>query len=55
MAWLSENWFWLLLGGGFLGLHLFGHRGGGGCCGGHGAKRDLKEQGGSEGSPERDD
>lgn len=34
MIWLAENWLWVVLGGGFIGLHLFGHRMGGG-CGGH--------------------
>ena len=27
MAWLSNNWIWILLGGAFLALHLFGHGG----------------------------
>jgi hypothetical protein len=33
MAWLAENWFWLLLGVAFIAMHLFGH----GSHGGHGA------------------
>lgn len=41
MAWINENWLWLLLIGGMLAMHLFGHKGhgaggGGGCCGGGG-------------------
>ncbi len=51
MEWVSENWIWLLLGLGMVGMHMFGHgrgshRGhgsghahgghGGGCCGGMG-------------------
>lgn len=27
MAWISENWFWLLLGVGFIAMHMFGHGG----------------------------
>lgn len=42
MNWLADNWIWLVLVGGFVALHLVGHRGGaghgGGCCGGHGHK-----------------
>jgi hypothetical protein len=42
MEWLTENWFWVVIGGLFVGMHLFGHGGhgghGGGCGhGGHGA------------------
>lgn len=43
MNWLAENWIWVLLGGGMVAMHLFGHRGhgghgghGGSCGGGHG-------------------
>ena len=32
MEWLIDNWFWVLFGGLFIGMHLFGH----GCHGGHG-------------------
>ncbi|MFZ5619746.1 MAG: DUF2933 domain-containing protein [Pseudomonadota bacterium] len=38
MEWLTENWFWLLIGILFVGMHLFGHGGHGGGGGGHGAK-----------------
>ncbi len=31
MEWLAENWFWLLIGILFVGMHLFGH----GSHGGH--------------------
>ncbi len=33
MQWLLDNWIWVLLGGGMLAMHLFGH-------GGHGKKRN---------------
>ena len=29
MEWLAENWFWLLIGIVFVGMHLFGHGHGG--------------------------
>ncbi len=32
MAWLAQNWIWLLFGVAFVAMHLFGH----GCHGGHG-------------------
>lgn len=32
MEWLAENWFWILIGTLFVGMHIFGH----GCHGGHG-------------------
>lgn len=38
MAWLSNNWIWVLLGVGFIAMHLFGHRG----HGGHGRHRDAQ-------------
>ncbi len=41
MSWLAENWLWVVLGGGFIGMHLFGHRMGGG-CGGHGHRSHGK-------------
>lgn len=47
MQWLAENWFWVLLIAGFLGMHLFGHghggHGSGGCCGG--SKPDDRDAG----------
>ena len=27
MAWLAQNWFWVLIGALFIGMHLFGHGG----------------------------
>ena len=35
MEWITANWFWILIGVLFIGMHLFGH---GGHCGhaGHG-------------------
>ncbi len=47
MAWLSQNWFWLLIAAVFIGMHFFGH----GCHGGHGGHGDH----GAEKSDERDD
>ena len=35
MAWLTENWFWILTFIAFVAMHLFGH-GGHGDHGGHG-------------------
>ena len=41
MEWLTENWFWVLIGILFVAMHMFGHGGhgghGGGGHGGHGA------------------
>jgi len=39
MEWLTENWFWLLIGILFVAMHLFGH-------GGHGRKRDTDKPSG---------
>ena len=42
MAWLTENWFWILTFIAFVVMHMFGH----GAHGGHGAgdrKRDADE------------
>lgn len=33
MQWVIDNWVWLLLGGGMIAMHLFGH-------GSHGKNRD---------------
>jgi len=50
MEWINENWIWLLLGGGMIGMHLFGHGkhghgGGGGCCGGgHAHGKEKSDQ-----------
>ncbi len=30
MEWLAENWFWILVGIAFVGMHMFGHGGHGG-------------------------
>lgn len=40
MSWFAENWIWVALGGGFIAMHLFGHRMGGG-CGGHGKNKNA--------------
>jgi hypothetical protein len=43
MNWISENWLLLLFGGLMVGMHFFGHKGHGGCCGGgHRHKEDKK-------------
>jgi hypothetical protein len=38
MEWLQNNWFWIVLVVGFVGIHMFGH--GGHQHGHHGHKRD---------------
>lgn len=55
MAWLTENWIWVLFGVAFIAMHLFGHGGhgghggrGGGC--GHGSHGS---DGGSDGDPDK--
>ena len=40
MAWLTANWFWVLVLIGFVAMHVFGH----GCHGGHG-KHDRQRNG----------
>lgn len=40
MAWLSENWFWVIILILFVVLHLFGH---GGMHGGHGHGQHTEE------------
>ena len=57
MAWLTENWIWVLFGLGFIAIHLFGHGGhgghggqgghGGGHCG-HGGQRSHGDVGGRD-------
>ncbi len=42
MAWLSDNWFWVLIGVLFVGAHLFGH-------GGHGHGRAHERGSGPDG------
>jgi hypothetical protein len=39
MQWLTANWFWVVIGGLFIGMHLFGHGGHGAHGGGHGERR----------------
>ena len=34
MEWLTENWFWVVIGVAFIVMHLFGHGGHGGHGGG---------------------
>ncbi len=46
MAWLSQNWFWVLIGIIFIGMHLFRHGGHGGGDGGHGDKCSEDGHGG---------
>jgi hypothetical protein len=47
MAWLTANWFWVLIFVAFLAMHLFGH---GGHGGGHGQQRgDGKDTGAAPG------
>ena len=46
MEWLSENWVWVLFGGGFIAMHMFGHGGHG--RGGH---REEEKPAGKDGKP----
>jgi hypothetical protein len=47
MAWFIENWFWLLIFGAFVSMHLFGH-------GGHGGhRRGAQGAADVEGAPAR--
>ena len=41
MEWLTENWFWVVLGVAFIAMHLFGH---GGHGGGGGQRRSDKSE-----------
>ncbi len=47
MDWLAENWFWVLIGVVFIGMHMFGHggHGGHGMHGGQGKKDDYEDEG----------
>jgi len=38
--WLAHNWFWVVLAGVFISMHLSGH---GGCCGGHRAHKSSAD------------
>lgn len=46
MAWLSENWVWVLFGVGMIAMHMFGHGGHGGHGGGG---RDEEPPAGKDG------
>lgn len=51
MAWLTENWIWVLFGVAFIAMHLFGHGGHGGSRGGgHGSRGPRR---GSDGNPNK--
>jgi hypothetical protein len=43
MAWLLQNWFWVLIAVVFIGMHLFGHGGHGGHGGHRGGQADERE------------
>ena len=43
MAWLTANWFWVVIFVAFIGLHLFGHGGHGG-HGGEGRRRTTDDK-----------
>lgn len=45
MEWLQQNWFWVVVFVAFVGMHLFGHGGHGGCGGGHRHGRDREGDG----------
>lgn len=51
MAWLTANWFWVLIGIAFIAMHLFGHGGHGGHGGGH--RRTSKDDKNIDASPGR--
>lgn len=60
MEWIADNWLVLLLGGGMVAMHMFGHghgkgagHGGGGCCGGAGTKPADAPEGRTEEDEER--
>ncbi len=48
MQWVQENWIWILLGGGMIAMHLFGHgKHGGNAKSGHkGANNAINADGG---------
>jgi hypothetical protein len=48
MEWLTENWFWVLIGFVFIAMHLFGH-------GGHGGHGSHDGHGGHTGHGKQDD
>ncbi|HEX9753360.1 MAG TPA: hypothetical protein VGA46_07940 [Methyloceanibacter sp.] len=50
MQWVLDNWVWILLGGGMVAMHLFGHGGHGG-HGSHGKNRDAGSQTAPEPQP----
>ena len=47
MAWLTENWFWILTFIAFIAMHLFGHGGHGG-HGSHGGGDRIRSADGKE-------
>lgn len=51
MAWLTANWFWVLIFIAFISMHMFGHGGHGG-HGGSGRQKDG-EEGAENESPDR--
>ena len=56
MAWLTENWVWVLFGVAFVAMHMFGHGGHGGHGGGHrghGSHGDDGEGGSSDAEPQK--
>jgi hypothetical protein len=48
MAWLTENWFWVLIFIAFIAMHVFGH-------GGHGGHGGHRGHGKGDRQPPRDD
>ena len=51
MAWLTENWFWILTFIAFIAMHLFGHGG----HGGHGSHGGGGRQRGADDGKENDE
>lgn len=49
MQWLATNWFWVVIGILFIGMHLFGHGGHGGHGGGSSERRgDPRDTGAAQ-------
>lgn len=48
MAWLTTNWFWILIIAAFIGMHVFGHG-----HGGHGGKARRGQDGDKDGAQSR--
>lgn len=52
MAWLTANWFWVLIFIAFIAMHMFGHGGHGG-HGDHGGDDRQRSRDGNDEAPDR--